>query len=130
VIRITKTIDLHAAHYLRGYAGKCANMHGHTYKFEVTIQRQDHGLDGMGMVLDFGVLNGILKDAIVDKIDHQVLNEVLPMQPTAENTALWAMEALAKGLEPYGCQLVRIRVWETPTAFAEVSNDAVICMES
>lgn len=57
--RVRKSIDIDFAHHVRGHAGPCINLHGHTWKFEVEVQAVE--LDAQGFVLDFGVLKrGVL----------------------------------------------------------------------
>jgi 6-pyruvoyltetrahydropterin/6-carboxytetrahydropterin synthase len=57
--RVRKSIDIDFAHHVRGHAGPCINLHGHTWKFEVEVEAET--LDAQGFVLDFGVLKrGVL----------------------------------------------------------------------
>jgi 6-pyruvoyltetrahydropterin/6-carboxytetrahydropterin synthase len=76
-----------AGHALRGYRGKCENVHGHNYKVRVTLEGEE--LNSIGLLCDFKDL----KDAIhstIRKLDHQFLNEVAPfdqLNPSAENLA-------------------------------------------
>ncbi len=76
-----------AAHSLRGYPGKCANVHGHNYKVEITVEGET--LDALGMLLEFEVIKKAVAPWI-DKFDHAFLNEIPPfdtVNPTAENLA-------------------------------------------
>lgn len=81
-----KTIEISAAHRLAlDYDSKCTALHGHNWR--ITVYCRSPKLDANGMVTDFTVI----KRAIADKIDHKVLNDVLPFNPTAENIACWVV---------------------------------------
>lgn len=123
-ITITRHFSFDAAHYLPGHDGKCQNLHGHTYKLEVTVGRDSliEGGSSDGMVMDFGTLKPIVNKLIVDPLDHQCLNELLPYRPTAENMVNHFFDVLEPVLEGFGVQLVRLRLWETPDSYAEVSQ--------
>jgi len=98
------------------HPGKCSRLHGHSYRFEVAIDGplQSDG-PARGMVVDFDEISAIVKPAIVERLDHSSLNDVLP-NPTAEHIALWIWGELAPRLPG----LREIVVWETPTASAVV----------
>lgn len=127
VIKVTKSFSFDAAHFLPNHKGKCSNMHGHTYKLEVTVIRDngqliDKGSDE-GMVIDFSDLKSIVKSEVLDKVDHKVLNEVFPFRTTAENMAAYIFDVLDEKLSSYGVKVERIRLWETPDSWAEVAYD-------
>ncbi len=76
-----------AAHQLRGYEGKCENLHGHTFKVQVFLTGDK--LDKIGMLVDFKKIKAELKK-VLDKFDHTNLNELAEFKeknPTAENLA-------------------------------------------
>ncbi len=79
--------DIAAAHFLRGYEGKCKDLHGHTWHVEVAIVSDQ--LDKVGMVADFAVLKKQLKEFLMG-LDHVCLND-LPffksVNPSTENIA-------------------------------------------
>jgi len=63
-IRITKQFTFETAHALYGYDGKCRNIHGHSYKLDVTVIGEPiTDMDNVkcGMVIDFGDLKHIVK---------------------------------------------------------------------
>jgi len=124
VIKVTKSFTFDAAHFLPNHKGKCANMHGHTYKLEVTVVRDNGKLmnDGSdeGMVVDFYDLKAIVTAEIIDKMDHKVLNEVLPFRTTAENMAAHIFGVLTDKLQSGGVIVEKIKLWETPDSCVEV----------
>src|SRR4029079_13876216 len=78
--------EFSAAHALRGYKGKCENLHGHNYKVQVYVRGAQ--LDHIGMLVDFTQLKAVTRD-LIRSLDHQHLNELKPfdneINPSAEN---------------------------------------------
>jgi 6-pyruvoyltetrahydropterin/6-carboxytetrahydropterin synthase len=87
---VTKAFTFDAAHALTKYYGKCENMHGHMYRLEVTV---DGPIQDNGMVLDFVLLNRIVKREVISKLDHTTLNSLFD-NPSAELIAIWIWEQL------------------------------------
>ena len=86
---VKKTMEISAAHRLTlDYESKCTQLHGHNWL--ITVYCKSAELNANGMVVDFT----IIKQMIKDRLDHQVLNEVLPCNPTAENIARWICEQI------------------------------------
>lgn len=84
---VKKRLEVSAAHRLKlSYPSKCTNLHGHNWI--VTVECKARELNADGMVTDFS----IIKDKINSLLDHAVLNEVLPFNPTAENIAKWIVD--------------------------------------
>lgn len=84
---VRKTIEISAAHSLTlDYESKCSRLHGHNWT--ITVYCKSQTLDVNGMVTDFS----LIKNRVKDRLDHKVLNEVLPFNPTAENLARWIFE--------------------------------------
>jgi len=110
--KISKSMKFDAAHKLENYKGPCANVHGHTFK--VDIECEHNKLDYIGMLIDFKYLK-MFMDTILKKFDHSYLNDVVDFNPTAENLAKYIYEELKKDIE----FLVKVRVWESETAYAE-----------
>jgi 6-pyruvoyltetrahydropterin/6-carboxytetrahydropterin synthase len=80
-------MEISAAHRLTlDYESKCTQLHGHNWMVTVFCKAEE--LDANGMVVDFTVI----KRQVKQQIDHQVLNDVLPFNPTAENIAKWICE--------------------------------------
>jgi len=98
-IRITKQFSFETGHALYGYDGKCKNVHGHSYRLDVTVigtPISDNTNVKFGMVIDFGDLKKIVKDEIVDVFDHatvfmpqNIKLHSLKLQETATSFAEW-----------------------------------------
>lgn len=126
-ITVVKEFTFDAAHYLPGYKGPCARIHGHTYRLQIGVSGFP---DSSGMVLDFVELKKEIQETIISKLDHFLLNEIdfcgFPKhKPTAENMVLWIHDILIsrfvrdlKGILAES-HLELIRLWETPTSYAE-----------
>ncbi|HLW77459.1 MAG TPA: 6-carboxytetrahydropterin synthase QueD [Bryobacteraceae bacterium] len=103
-----------AGHALRNYKGKCENIHGHNFRVQVKIEGDR--LDSTGLLVDFIDVKNSLR-AIIDRLDHQFLNEIAPFDvknPSAENIAEYFHAELLRSLA--AAVPVRIRevtVWET-----------------
>lgn len=103
-----------AAHNLVKYHGKCEKLHGHTYRLAVVIEGKP---DEEGMVLDFIDMKMIVHNEVISKLDHSYLNDIVP-QPSAENLARFAFEALDPLLCGPNYGLYEVQVWESPNASA------------
>lgn len=97
-----------AAHYLPNYKGKCANIHGHTYRVIVEIS----GITKNGMLVDFTILKKEIK-SVIDQLDHTLLNAVIKY-PSAENIAWYIKSQLVQSRELKECDLndVVVTVYE------------------
>jgi 6-pyruvoyltetrahydropterin/6-carboxytetrahydropterin synthase len=109
-----------AGHALRGYKGKCENVHGHNYRVRVTLSGQQ--LDSVGMLYDFVHLKKVIQE-VIRSLDHRFLNDFSPfdvVNPSAENIARHIYEETAKQLReaPNGAGITSITVWETDTTAA------------
>ncbi len=101
-----------SAHQLRGYKGKCENLHGHNWKVELEVSGSELG--AIGMLMDFGDLKRILKE-ILDGLDHKNLNEIEPfdkINPTSELIAKYIAE-IAQGMLKDNVGVHQVTVWES-----------------
>ena len=106
-----------AAHQLRGYKGKCENMHGHNWRVQVSISSEK--LNDIGIVIDYNDLKKVTNETI-SALDHSYLNEVFPfteINPSSENIAKWIFESLKKRLED-SVKVNSITVWESENSSA------------
>jgi 6-pyruvoyltetrahydropterin/6-carboxytetrahydropterin synthase len=106
-----------AAHYLRGYKGKCERIHGHNYLVEVQIEGEN--LDNIGILWDFNEGKELLR-GILEELDHSLLNKDSPLgslNPTAENIARFIFQKIRENL-PSHLRLKRVIVWENQNSAA------------
>ncbi len=111
-ISVEKHFD--AAHYLRGYKGKCEAMHGHRYRVVVKVKAEK--LNDIGLAYDFTDLKRHLND-ILSRFDHTCLNDVAPfdkINPSAENIAVAVYDELKSKLAADPVTLVSVEAWEAP----------------
>ena len=140
-IRITKQFSFETGHALYGYDGKCKNVHGHSYKLDVTVigtPITDTSNVKYGMVIDFGDLKKIVKEEIVEVFDHaMVFNKNTPhvelakeladrghnvllvdYQPTSEMMVIDFAQKIKQRL-PNNIKLHSLKLQETATSYAE-----------
>ena len=129
---VTKTVKFDAAHVLTDHQGLCRNLHGHTYRVDVSVSTEADG----DMVIDFKELKGILAEVILDRFDHSFIyntgsvgeSEIaavvekhgmrtiaIPFRSTVENLAKMFYNEL-KARVP---GLSAVKVWETADNVAE-----------
>ena len=132
MVTVTKTVKLDAAHVLTDHQGLCKNLHGHTYRVDVSVAAESDG----DMVIDFKELKAVANEVICDRFDHAFIyntgsageNEIaavvekhgmrtvaIPFRSTVENLAkMFYTELKAKvpGLSA-------VKVWETADNAAE-----------
>ena len=107
---ISKKFCFAASHHLVvDYPTKCSRPHGHNYEVEVFCKAET--LDANGMVVDFK----IIKERITDRLDHRNLNDVLPVNPTAENIARWICDHVENAY--------KVEVWESEMNMAAYEKD-------
>ena len=112
-----------AAHYLRGYQGKCEALHGHRYKIVARVKATR--LDDIGLACDFTVLKKHLGD-ILARYDHTCLNDLRPfdeINPSSENIASTIYEELKPKLQEIPVVLSSVEVWESPDSWVTYSPD-------
>jgi len=112
-----------AAHFLRGYRGKCEALHGH--RFRVVVRVSAPSVDEVGLAYDFTELKRHLRD-ILSHFDHTCLNEVAPfdsLNPSSENIATTVYNELQVALAGASVSLACVEVWESPQSGVAYSPD-------
>ena len=139
-IRLTKKFHFEMAHALWNYDGPCKNIHGHSYKLNVTVIGQpinDNNSPKFGMLIDFSDLKQIVNSQIVEVFDHAFVfkkNEkveailkdekifgkklILDYQPTSENLVVDFAKKIKNHL-PENVKLYSIKLYETASSYAE-----------
>lgn len=140
----TKRFSFEAAHYLPNYDGKCANLHGHSYKLEVCVSNERDFVTNSGrpemvkdntvkanefMVLDFSVLKGLVQSHVISKFDHSNLNDLFAV-PTAEAMCVHIYNAIQHYLSEVRdgksfLKLEWVKLWETEDSYAEYRGEIV-----
>ena len=112
-----------AAHFLRGYRGKCEALHGH--RFRVVVRVRAGAVDELGMAYDFTELKRHLGN-ILSRFDHTCLNDLAPfdeINPSSENIAAAIYGELHSALAGAPVSLACVEVWESPHSGAAYSPD-------
>lgn len=134
MITVTKTVKFDAAHVLTNHQGLCKNLHGHTYRVDISVsQREGEDSD---MVIDFKDLKSIAEAVICDRFDHAFIYNTtspgecdiaavveknsmrtvaIPFRSTAENLAKYFFELLIARIP----NVASVKVWETAMSSAE-----------
>ena len=111
---IRKQFKFEAAHVLPHHDGKCARLHGHSYRLDVAVAGPLRTTGpATGMIVDFDVLSRIVREEVIDRLDHFHLNDIID-NPTSENIIVWCWRALAPALP----ELEELTLWETASACA------------
>jgi 6-pyruvoyltetrahydropterin/6-carboxytetrahydropterin synthase len=111
--------EFSSAHALRGYQGKCENMHGHNWKIEVYVRGSR--LNDIGLLIDFKELKQATRK-VMEQLDHKILNELPPFDercnPSSENIARYILDEVGAQVNTDFCAVYKVRAWETPTTVA------------
>jgi 6-pyruvoyltetrahydropterin/6-carboxytetrahydropterin synthase len=131
---VTKQIDFCYGHRLLDYDGVCKHPHGHNATAEIEVRTD--ALDPRNMVADFGDIKRIVKGWIDRELDHKMVLRrddplVAPLQALGEPVCLVdtnpTVELIARLIFNYtreqGFNVVKVKVWETPTSFATFSGE-------
>jgi len=110
-VRVSRRFS--AAHFIKGKAGRCENVHGHNYRVEVAVSSRD--LTRLGMVADFIEIRDGLEKVLPD---HVMLNDVFEFTPTAEHLARHFFDEMSKQFP-----VSSVRVWENEESSAEYQPD-------
>ena len=136
MITVTKTIRFDAAHILTNHQGLCKNLHGHTYRVDISVTMPTDPVGGNDMVIDFKDLKRIASEVVCERFDHAFIYNTesagereiaavvekngmrtvaIPFRSTAENLArmfFGELKARIPGLSA-------VKVWETADSCAE-----------
>ena len=117
--RLKVTDGFASAHQLKGYQGKCEDLHGHNWKVEVMVRGEV--LDSVGLLIDFKDLKKILR-RIIDQLDHKFLNDIMDdINPSSELIAKH-IHAEIKPCLPPAVSLESVAVWESDNSCAIYSE--------
>jgi len=113
-----------SAHQLRGYRGKCENLHGHNYRIEIYARGRE--LNKTVLLVDFVELKAAA-DEVVNYLDHRNINELPPfdeeLNPSAENLARYILERVSARVGDERVEVYKVRCFETPTSVATYQLD-------
>lgn len=144
MFKIRSETEFDMAHYLDGYQGKCANIHGHRYRLVATFSSSNLHSDGQlrDMVEDFTVIKKALKE-IGESFDHKLVIEdneegkrvsrelsqyavvLVPYRPTAERMA----QDIYRRLAAQGLPVSEVELFETPTNSCIYSEEGIGCFQ-
>lgn len=149
MLKITKEVTFDCAHMLSGHKGLCANLHGHTYKLQITLEGEavtDMENSSNEMIIDFQDLKQAIQESVLEQFDHAIIfsaplyrngaekaiyqvveahglkHLILPSRTTAESMAKYIQKRLIKN-QLLACAPIKnisVKLWETPTSFVEV----------
>ncbi|MFQ3573688.1 MAG: 6-carboxytetrahydropterin synthase QueD [Thermodesulfovibrionales bacterium] len=113
-----------SAHQLRGYKGKCENVHGHNWRVQVYVTASK--VNDIGIVIDFNDLKNITNE-VLNQLDHKELNKIFPfteINPSSENIARWIFDCIKKRISEYeNVNLTAVTVWESDNASATYTEE-------
>jgi 6-pyruvoyltetrahydropterin/6-carboxytetrahydropterin synthase len=140
ILRLSRVFYFDMAHVLLNYHGKCKNIHGHTYRLEVTVKGapcNDETSPMKGMLIDFSDFKKLIQGNLISVWDHALMIHqgsdpvlldalksnyekiiITPFQPTTENM-ICEMASIIKELLPSHLQLFCLRLYETEKSYAE-----------
>lgn len=105
-MRVKVVFDFEAAHRLPNHPGKCRDLHGHSYRLVVGVDRPVSA--SSGLAIDFSDLKAVVNREVVERLDHTYINDKIE-NPTAEVMAVWIWNALKGPLSG----LSEVELWET-----------------
>jgi len=118
MFELSVEVSFAAAHQLRGYQGKCENMHGHNWRVQVSVIAQE--LNAIDIAIDFHDLKRMAREVIAP-LDHAYLNDLFPFtekNPSSENMAKWIFDSMKKKITEENVRISAVTVWESDTASA------------
>ena len=150
MLTITRKLEFDAGHRIPDHRSQCKNLHGHRYVIHITLEGtpvDKVGHAANGMILDFSDVKRLAENHLVSQWDHAFLvykndtvvrnfletlpdhkTVILEKVPTAENLASIAFNLLQKVYADFyghALALKKVRIYETPNCWAEVTKEAV-----
>lgn len=120
-MRISKEFRFESAHVLPHHPGKCSRLHGHSYRLQVVVEGPlELAGPAAGMVVDFDALGQLVRERVIDHLDHRYLNDLIE-NPTCELIVRWIWERLSPSL----AGLDKLILWETADACAILDREDV-----
>jgi len=143
-IAAVRRLHFCAGHRGVGHEGKCANVHGHNYVTFVHVQARASDLDGVGRIVDFGVIKDRVGGWIDDHWDHGFIywrndpqlaalyagplatmkHFPAALNPTAENMAAHLL-GVATELLVDDLLVTKVEIWETENCYAYAMPEQV-----
>lgn len=131
-----KLKDCSIAHRLMNYNGKCANLHGHSYHFEIELKIAGQQENGISVDFnDFKEIDKFLQDnwdhaVLVNSSDKNLIDFLkaekqryflLSSNPTAENMCVYLKDLVSSFFKDYNNIIdIKVRIWETETSICEL----------
>lgn len=128
--------DCSIAHRLVNYNGRCANLHGHSYHFEIELKVAGQKENGISVDFnDFKEIDKFLQDhwdhaVLVNSSDKSLIDFlkaeeqrffILRNNPTAENMCIYLKDLVKSFLRDYNNIVdIKVRIWETETSICEL----------
>jgi len=113
--RLEKEFRFEAAHQLPDHHGKCARLHGHSWRGALICEGDELQQEGSsaGMLVDYGEMSAAVKPLVENYLDHFFLNDSLDLEaPTSEVIAQW----IYRRIKPALPALAAVRIEETCTS--------------
>lgn len=153
-ISITKIFTFEAAHILQGYDGLCANIHGHSYRLEVSVCAPGSVVEPgrflysekadpkNGMLFDFSELKKLVSKAVIEPFDHslilngrtgedlaetlrrQSLRVIVVPYQPTSENLLIDFAARLQAVLPQGIALKKLRLYETATSYTDYESES------
>ncbi len=133
----TRKLEIDCGHRLLKHEGKCRNVHGHRYVFEVTVGA--HALDDVGRVIDFSLIKSVVGGWLDEHLDHGFIAEqgdpiiewleandqkhlIFDVPPTIENLTMFVFRIAGTLLLPHGVEVKHVRGYETPNCWSDYGS--------
>ena len=105
--------------------GDDSRLHGHNYELEVSLTGEVD--PDTGFLADLDLIKALVQEHVLDLLDHAHIEADIPWfaerQPTTENIVRYIWEQLSPRITD-DVRLTRIRLYETPTIYAEFDGRA------